>query len=118
MNASPMRAPAGGASIALRGELAEIPPAAVLQLLELGRKTGRLEIHVDEGVGNLWLYDGTPVHAATLKDAGIDAAVEIVSATRGWFVFASGDVSEERSLELSVTELLLEATVRLDQSSR
>ena len=104
--------------IALRGELAEIPPASVLQLLEMNRKTGHLEVHGDDGVGSLWLVDGRPVHAATRTRSGLEAAVEIANTSRGWFVFTSGEAGPEETIDSSVTELLLEASVRLDQSGR
>lgn len=104
--------------VALRGELAEIPPAVVLQILEVGRKTGRLEFHGDDCVGNLWLSEGVPVHAQTPGCAGLEAALAIVSMTRGWFLFGAGDSAPAESLSVSTTELLLEASLRTDCRGR
>ena len=43
-----------------RGDLAEIPPFAVLQLLEMGRKTGLLRIDSDAAPGRLWFRARRP----------------------------------------------------------
>ena len=40
------------------GELAEIPAFAVLQILEMGRKSGLLQCESEDSVGRLWLSDG------------------------------------------------------------
>ena len=48
-----------------RGDLREIPPFAVLQTLEMGRKTGLLRVDSGLGPGRLWLGEGTPIHAET-----------------------------------------------------
>jgi hypothetical protein len=103
---------------ALRGDLAEIPSFAVLQLLELGRKTGVLEV-VSEGVeGRVWFDGGAPVHAEAKGCLGFDAAVAVVNAARGRFSFDSGVPSPDRTIRCSVTQLLLEATRELDERAR
>jgi len=98
-----------------QGSLAEIPTFAVLQILELGRKTGCLLIESDDGPGRIWLYEGTPTHAETKLQRGFDAAVSVVHAARGRFRFEPGARAQERTIEASVTELLLEATRLLDE---
>lgn len=93
-----------------RGELGEIPPFAVLQILEMGRKTGAVEIDSPNGVGRLWLEGGAPVHAETKSQKGFDAALTLVKASAGRFSFDPDGVTPERTIEASVTELLLEAS--------
>ncbi|MFI5317405.1 MAG: FHA domain-containing protein [Myxococcota bacterium] len=100
----------------LRGELAEIPIFVVLQMLEMGHKSGVLEIATDSGPARIWLGDGQPLHAATEKAAGMEAALAIVGATRGAFHFHAGRDVPERSFRASMTELLLEASRQLDES--
>ncbi len=97
------------------GELAEIPPFAVLQMLEMGRKTGLLQFDSVEGVGRLWLTKGDPVHAETKTQSGFDAAIAIVHASTGRFTFQPHETPTERTIEASVTELLLEASRALDE---
>jgi pSer/pThr/pTyr-binding forkhead associated (FHA) protein len=93
-----------------RGELAEIPTFAVLQTLEMGRKTGAVAIDSESGVGRLWLDDGHPVHAETKLQKGFDAAIRLVNTTAGRFSFEPNLAAPERTIEASVTELLLEAS--------
>jgi pSer/pThr/pTyr-binding forkhead associated (FHA) protein len=98
-----------------QGSLAEIPPFAVLQILEMGRKTGCLQLETDDGPGRIWLAAGAPVHAETKCLRGFDAAVAIVHASAGRFRFESGAQAAEQTIRATVTELLLEASRLLDE---
>jgi pSer/pThr/pTyr-binding forkhead associated (FHA) protein len=100
-----------------QGSLAEIPPFAVLQILEMGRKTGCLHVESDHGAGRIWLAAGAPVHSETKLQRGFDAAVSLVHAASGRFRFESGAQAAERTIQASVTELLLEASRLLDEGS-
>jgi len=97
------------------GELTEIPPFALLQILEMGSKSGLLNIEADQANGRLWLANGAPIHAETKRHSGFDAAVEIVNFTGGRFTFQAHEDAAERTIEASVTELLLEASRILDE---
>jgi pSer/pThr/pTyr-binding forkhead associated (FHA) protein len=101
----------------IQGDLAEIPPFAVLQILEMGRKTGVLQVETDSGTGSLWLVDGAPVHAETKSQHGFEAAMSIANATSGRFSFEPSRAAPENTVQASVTELLLEASRYLDESS-
>jgi hypothetical protein len=97
------------------GELTEIPPFALLQVLEMGNKSGLLSIEADQANGRLWLANGSPIHAETKGHSGFDAAVEIVNFTGGRFTFQAHEGAAERTIVASVTELLLEASRILDE---
>ncbi|MBW2268426.1 MAG: DUF4388 domain-containing protein [Deltaproteobacteria bacterium] len=99
----------------VQGNLAEIPPFALLQMLEMGRKTGVLLIESDDDAGFLWLHEGMPIHAETKAQKGFDAALSIVSADRGHFSFEPKRAAPERTINASVTELLLEGSRQLDE---
>jgi pSer/pThr/pTyr-binding forkhead associated (FHA) protein len=105
----------GSGGEVFRGDLAEIPPFAVLQLLELGRKTGLLRIDSDTTPGRLWLRAGDPIHAETKTQAGFDAAVALVHASAGTFAFEPNAAPPEKTIEASVTHLLLEASRQRDE---
>ena len=105
--------PTGGQ--VFEGDLAEIPPFALLQILEMGSKSGLLSIDADQANGRLWLAHGAPIHAETKQHSGFDAAVEIVNLTGGRFTFQPHEDAAERTIEASVTELLLEASRILDE---
>jgi pSer/pThr/pTyr-binding forkhead associated (FHA) protein len=98
-----------------QGSLAEIPTFALLQILEMGRKTGCLHTESDDGPGRIWLAEGAPTHAETKLQRGFDAAIAVVHATGGRFRFEPGAPALERTIEASVTELLLEASRLLDE---
>jgi pSer/pThr/pTyr-binding forkhead associated (FHA) protein len=101
-----------------QGNLAEIPVFAVLQILEMGRKTGLLQIEAAEGPGKLWLCAGAPVHAETKQQKGFDAAVAVVNLSEGRFSFQPQQDAPERTIQASVTELLLEASRIQDEEAR
>lgn len=101
-----------------RGELAEIPIFVVLQMLEMGHKSGVLEVAAEAGPARIWLGDGQPVHAETEKARGMEAALEVVGASRGPFQFRAGEAPPAHSLVGSMTELLLDASRQLDESGR
>ena len=103
---------------AFTGELAEMPVFVVLQMLEMGRKSGMLEVETDAGPARVFIGDGQPLHAETEKAEGLEAAVALVAATRGRFRFDAGAQLPPRKLELSMTELLLEASRTLDEAGR
>lgn len=101
---------------AFQGDLAEIPPFAVIQILEMGRKTGCLEIDSDGEAGQLWFEGGSPIHAATKGQVGFDAAVSLVHADLGRFRFEPKAELPTATIRASVTELLLEASRQLDEA--
>ena len=100
---------------AFHGVLAEIPPYAVLQILEMGRKTGLLAIDAEAGLGRLWLRDGAPIHAETKDQSGFDAAMTLVGATSGRFAFTPQFDSPDPTIDASITELLLESSRLIDE---
>ncbi|UCE85388.1 MAG: DUF4388 domain-containing protein [Deltaproteobacteria bacterium] len=102
---------------AFGGELDEIPAFAVLQVLEMGRKTGRLSIESPERPGRIWLVSGAPVHAETDKHAGFEAAIAVVRTGSGRFSFDPGEAAPEQTIDVNVTELLLEASRREDEEA-
>jgi pSer/pThr/pTyr-binding forkhead associated (FHA) protein len=98
-----------------QGDLAQIPPFAVVQILEMGHKTGALQID-GETWGRLWFVEGDPVHAETKDQLGFDAAITLVSATAGRFAFEPDVAAPEGTIQASVTQLLLEAARQLDEA--
>jgi len=101
-----------------QGDLAEIPVFAVLQILEMGRNTGVLLIESEQGPGKLWICAGAPIHAETKLQKGFDAAVTVVNMSAGGFTFEPQRDAPERTIQASVTELLLEASRLLDEAAR
>ena len=99
------------------GDLAEIPPFAVVQILEMGRKTGVLCLETDGGPGKLWFQKGDPIHAEAKGQLGFDAALSLVNANNGRFTFQPQLDSPTATIQATVTQLLLEASRLLDEAS-
>ncbi|MBW2272728.1 MAG: FHA domain-containing protein [Deltaproteobacteria bacterium] len=102
---------------AFNGDLGEIPTYAVLQMLELGNKSGILVLETPDGTGMICFRSGSPVHAETGKLCGFDAALALIGARSGSFRFEPQDVDFESTLECSVTEMLLE-TCRIEDEQK
>ncbi len=104
-------------SDAFVGDLGEIPPYAVLQVLEMGDKTGILEIEGESLTCRIWFQRGVPVHAESGKQSGFDAAMSAVTLESGRFCFDATDFEIEATLACTVSELLLEGFRQLDESN-
>ncbi len=109
--------PVIGRAELLRGDLSQIPLAALLQMLAEERMTGSLAILSGESSARIWLEEGRAVHAQTGTAEGLDAAIEICGIRTGRFLCADAAEPPDRSLNMSATELLLEASRRSDESS-
>jgi len=100
---------------ALEGAIEQIPTFALLQMLELGMKSGRLDVESDDGPCRIWLRDGRPIHAEGPKTAGFEAAKQLIALESGHFRFEAAPPPSECTLDASVTELLLEACRLFDE---
>jgi hypothetical protein len=103
-------------SEALGGDLSQIPLFAVLQMLEMGTQSGVLTVTAADGVQRIWLASGRLVHAETEKLRGVEAALAVAQATAGRFEFQAGEPAPTRSMQSSVTEIVLEASRLLDEA--
>ena len=110
--------PTPGATASLRGRLEEIPAYAVLQMLEMGAKSGLLTFEADSGPVRIWLVDGRPVHAETEKARGEEAAFAGLRLAHGNFRFEIGPTPPDTTLAATLTELLLEAARQGDEEGR
>jgi pSer/pThr/pTyr-binding forkhead associated (FHA) protein len=99
----------------LRGEFAEIPPVGLLQMLELERKSGLLEVEGEGGRARLWIEEGAPVHAESGGTRGLEAALALAMRRAGRFRLAPDPGPPERSIAIPMTELVLEASRRIDE---
>lgn len=99
------------------GLLAEVPPSAIFQLLEMGSNSGLLEVATDAGRMQAWFDMGRPIHAESEKHVGFDAALELVGLAEGQFRFGPCDAPPPATIEASVTELLLEACRIADEAA-
>lgn len=99
------------------GDLAELPPYAVLQVVEMGNKTGVLEVEGNGLTCRVWFQRGVPVHAESGQQVGFDAAMSIVALEQGRFKFDTSDVNVDPTLACTVSELLLEGMRQHDEEN-
>jgi hypothetical protein len=102
----------------LLGSFEEIPPFAVLQMLELGGQTGLLTVEGGGAPGRLWLEKGRPVHAEASGRRGFDAAIALTQSDAGRFRFEPNTAAPERTIESTLTHVLLEASRLSDEETR
>jgi len=110
-------AEASGPPEVLRGDLREIPVFAVLQMLEMGAKTGALHVDGEASACRLWMQDGRIVHAETEKSEGMEAALAVAQVRAGRFDFTPGVAPASPSMSAGVVEVILEASRLLDEAS-
>lgn len=89
---------------------------SLLQLLHWERKTATLTVQREGAVGYLYVKDGELIHAAAGAEEGLAAAYRIL-AWDGTHVEFVGTCRVQPTLELPMTELLLNAALYRDQAS-
>ena len=106
--------PAG--AVYLSGDLEHVRLTDVLTVADLAKATGHLEVATNREAGRLELVAGRLRHAELGKTTGIEALTSILRLARGWFRLRAGAPTTRPTLEGSMTQLLLEATV--DEANR
>jgi len=106
--------PSGG----FAGSLKDFPLAELLQALDLGRKTGRVEVVCEDLRGEMLLCEGRVVDASLGGLTGEDAAYAMLSLGDGTFDFEARAVEEHGGLDASTASLLMEALRRIDEERR
>ncbi len=89
-------------SAALQGQLELHSVEDVLQQLEQGRKTGKLEIHSDAGDGTMTLRSGAIVAADHDGLEGEEAVLDLLGLTSGSFYFHADERNGTHSSMMSV----------------
>lgn len=107
------------AATAMAGSLERVPALEVLQGFGFHEKSGTLHVLTPEGVeGLVSLTDGRPVHARFGDLADDEAVLAMALLRRGQFRVLSTTEPGPQTIRASLTELLLEANRRLDETTR
>jgi hypothetical protein len=104
----------------LRGSLQEGALANLLQYLALNQVSGCLNVDGPRNaLGKIYLTNGRVVHATSSTGGwAMKAVAEMVGWTEGTFRFRNGESSPERTLDLTLERLLLDASFMLDETLR
>jgi len=97
----------------LEGLLKEVDLVDVIQLIEMGRKTGMLLLESPWGPGRVYFEQGNPVYAMTERWKGIEAFNTMLSWKDGRFKLDQKAVSIEPNIRHSGGQELLMEGVRL-----
>ena len=104
--------------MALQGNLEDFELTDVFQLIQLGQKDGGLRIQSEDDVGIVYFKGGIVIHAKTNSIQGETAIDTILSWKKGRFVFNPNEETLERTVELPIQQVILEAARRIDEMNK
>jgi response regulator RpfG family c-di-GMP phosphodiesterase len=107
-------APPEGVS-GLTGRLEDFSLPDILQILNLGRKTAKVDIIRDSTRGIIYMQNGNVTYAATGDLRGKDAFLIMMQWETGIFNIHHGQSTEEVNIKMDTVHLLLEAARTLDE---
>ncbi len=97
----------------LEGSLKEVDLVEVIQLIEMGRKTGMLTLETNIYTGHLYFRQGEPIYAQAGKWSGIDAFFTMFSWGEGRFRFTQQPLEMNENIDANRGQELLMEGVRL-----
>lgn len=112
---APGGAPQDAGDQAVSGSLSELYFPEAMQLILAYGKSGLLHLRDGDREGRVYLRDGQVVHAAYGDLEGESAFYELALWKSGHFGFQVGETAERETIQRSGTNLLIEATRRLDE---
>ena len=104
--------------MSLAGDLQEFEITDVFQLIQLGQKDGILRLHTADDVGIVYFKKGMVAHAQTNAIQGEPAIDTILSWKKGKFTFNPGEQTDQRTVDLPIQQVILEAARRIDELKR
>jgi len=98
------------------GQLADIPPVELCQMINSNQKTGRLKIEVGEKKANLLFNEGELVYATYNTKEGREAFYDVLALGQGRFKFVHGLSLREMDMDIlgGFMGMLMEGMKRID----
>ncbi len=100
---------------AVSGSLSELYFPEAMQLILAYGKSGVLHLHDGDREGRVYLKEGQIIHAELGDTEGEEAIFKLALWNNGHFRFQMGEPSPRETITKSGTNLLIEATRRLDE---
>jgi hypothetical protein len=101
------------------GSLAEMPLTEVLQNMDFAKKSGRVDIWIDDAEGSVHVADGSIVRAIASTSAGAtegeSAILDLCRLPGGFFAIRYGKEDVEQNVHRPTTFVLLEALRVIDE---
>ncbi len=102
----------------LRGDLQSFPLAQLIQTLDNGQRSGKLDIQGRLGDFGVFFQKGRIIHAQSPYSSGLPAFYDAFLERDGTFNFVSNVILPPRRITASTASLLIEAARLLDELSR
>ncbi len=99
----------------IEGSLEQISLVDLLQIFNLNRKTGLLELKAGEYEGRIYVHDGGVVHAGTGRHRGEKALFRMLQWRDGSFAFIPEQVTGDLNIRRGTDMLLLEGARQADE---
>jgi CRP-like cAMP-binding protein len=98
------------------GQLADIPPLELCQMINANQKTGRLRMEISEIKASLLFNEGELVQASFGEEEGREAFYKVLAVRNGRFKFSQGLSSQEMELDIvgGFMGMLMEGMKRID----
>lgn len=104
--------------MALQGNLEDFEITDVFQLIQLGQKDGGLRINSNDDAGVVYFKNGMVIHAQTNSLKGQTAIDAILSWAKGRFVFNPNEEAHEKTVDLPIQQVILDAARRIDELAK
>ncbi|MCK5505361.1 MAG: DUF4388 domain-containing protein [Thermodesulfovibrionia bacterium] len=102
----------------LRGSLDDFNLPEIVQILQMGLKTARVDIKCNGHLGILHMKSGNIIQASTDNNEGQEAFFEMMAWPTGGFHILHGVQSEKNNINCETTYLLLESAKIIDDRNR
>jgi putative nucleotidyltransferase with HDIG domain len=101
----------------ITGQLENLTLPDIVQILSIGMKTARVTIDSGNTTGELWVKDGTIVHAKIGPHSGETAFYEMLRINEGEFAIEHGVKTTQRTIQTDAMFLVMEGLRRIDEES-
>jgi hypothetical protein len=102
----------------LTGTLGEFSLADIIQLINMGGKSGRLALrNGSSSKGSLYFEGGFVVHASLGSLEGEGAAQSLIAIDEGTFEFTPGEIPGKKTIMLAGYELLMRVAQQVDEEA-
>jgi len=102
----------------IEGNLAQISLVDLLQIFNINRKTGLLEIKANGNQGRIYVYEGNVVHASAGKHRSEKSLFRLLQWRDGTFAFIPEKTTTDLNIRRSTDVLLLEGARQSDELER
>jgi len=99
----------------LDGNLKDFDLSDILQLIQMGKKTGALQVESGSNAGTMFFKEGAAVHAAASDIKGDNAVNRILRWRQGSFAFKPDVTTDQLTIQTPLQHLVLEAARQIDE---